>query len=187
MSLKLNVIIGSTRPGRAGPSIGKWVAEHAKKHGKFDVELVDLADFNLPLLDEPNHPRMQKYEHEHTKRWAESVASADAYIFVTPEYDYFPSAAVINALQTLAVEWSFKAAGIVSYAYVSGGLRAAQELRLLMSNLNMMPIPATVPIPFFPNFIDENKVFNPTDPMNDGLTASLDQLHTWASALKAGR
>jgi NAD(P)H-dependent FMN reductase len=187
MSLKLNVIIGSTRPGRAGPAIGKWAAEHAAKHGKFEVELVDLADFNLPLLDEPNHPRMQKYEHEHTKRWAESVASADAYLFVTPEYDYFPNAALINALQALSQEWSFKAAGVLSYGFVSGGLRAAQELRMLISNLNMMPIPATVPIPFFPNFIDENKVFNPTDPMNQGLDAALDQLATWAAALKAAR
>jgi NAD(P)H-dependent FMN reductase len=187
MSLKLNVIIGSTRPGRAGAPIGKWAADHATKHGKFEVELVDLADFNLPLLDEPNHPRMQKYQHEHTKRWAASVASADAYLFLTPEYDYFPNAALINALQALSLEWSFKAAGVLSYAYVSGGLRAAQELRLLMSNLNMMPIPQTVPIPFFTNFIDDNKVFNPTPPMNEGLTAALDQLATWAAALKAAR
>ncbi|TNM62850.1 NADPH-dependent FMN reductase [Aliirhizobium smilacinae] len=187
MSLKLNVIIGSTRPGRAGPAIGKWAADHAKQHGKFEVELVDLADFNLPLLDEPNHPRMQKYEHEHTRRWAASVASADAYLFLTPEYDYFPNAALINALQVLSLEWSFKPAGVLSYAHVSGGLRAAQELRLLISNLNMMPIPQTVPIPFFTNFIDEQKVFNPTAPMNEGLNAALDQLATWATALKAGR
>lgn len=187
MSLKLNVIIGSTRPGRAGPPVAKWAAEHARNHGKFEVELVDLAEFNLPLLDEPAHPRLQQYQHEHTRRWSASVASADAFLFVAPEYDYFPNAALINALQALSREWAFKAAGIVSYGGISGGLRSAQELRQLIGNLDMMAIPQTVPVPFFGKLIDEKGVFTPTQPVADGLTGALDHLAKWAAALKPAR
>eukprot|EP00913_Durusdinium_trenchii_P008153 g7650.t1 len=187
MSLKLNVIIGSTRPGRAGPAVAKWAAEHAKGHGKFDVELVDLASFNLPLLDEPHHPRLQQYQHEHTKRWSASVAPADAFLFVVPEYDYFPNAALVNALQALSVEWSFKAAGVLSYGGISGGLRSAQELRQLIGNLNMMAIPQTVPVPFFSNFIGDDHVFAPAEPVVNGLNGALDQLAKWAGALKTAR
>ena len=97
---------------------------------------MDLAEFDLPLLDEPKHPRLQQYEHEHTKRWSAAIGPADAFLFVTPEYDYFTSAALVNALQFLSVEWHYKAAGIVSYGGVSGGLRATQELRQLIGNLN---------------------------------------------------
>jgi NAD(P)H-dependent FMN reductase len=129
MSLKLNVIIGSTRPGRAGPVIGQWLKQAATEHGKFDVELVDLADFGLPLLDEAAHPMAQQYANEPTKRWSASVASADAFVFLTPEYDYFPPASLVNAVQVLLKEWSYKPAGVMSYAGVSGGLRAAQVLR----------------------------------------------------------
>ncbi len=184
MTLKLNVIIGSTRPGRGGPTIAKWVAEHAGNHGRFEVELVDLADFNLPLLDEPAHPRARKYEHEHTKRWSASVATADAYLFVAPEYDFFPNAALVNALQALSLEWSYKAAGVVSYGGISGGLRSAQELRLLIGNLNMMAITNTVPIPFYAKFINDEQVFTPTEQMGDSLTAALDELARWAGALQ---
>jgi NAD(P)H-dependent FMN reductase len=187
MSLKLNVIIGSTRPGRAGPPLAYWAAEQAKTHGKFEVELVDLADFNLPLLDEPAHPRLQQYQHEHTKRWSASVASADAFLFVAPEYDYFPNAALINALQALSVEWSHKVAGVLSYGGVSGGLRSAQELRQLIGNLNMMAIPHTVPVAFFSKFINEEKVFVPNDQMISGLNGALDELAKWGGALKTIR
>jgi NAD(P)H-dependent FMN reductase len=187
MSLKLNVIIGSTRPGRAGPAVAKWAAEQARTHGKFEVELVDLADFNLPLLDEPSHPRAQQYQHEHTKNWSASVASADAYLFVTPEYDYFPNAALVNALQALSREWSFKAASVLSYGGISGGLRAAQELRQLIGNLDMMAIQQTVPVPFFSKFIGDDGVFTPTEPMIEGLNGALDALAKWAAALKAAR
>ena len=131
MSLKLNIIVDSTRPGRVGPTIGRWVKETAVDQGKFDVELVDLADFHLPLLDEEANPAAQRYEHEHTKRWSRSVASADAYVFVTPEYCYFPPASLINAVQVVTREWAHKPEGVVSYGGVSGGLRASQCLRFL--------------------------------------------------------
>lgn len=187
MTLKLNIIIGSTRPGRAGPTIAKWVANAAHAQGTFEVELVDLADFKLPLLDEAIHPVMQQYQHGHTKRWAESVRSADAYIFVTPEYDYFPSAALINAVQVLSKEWNYKAAGVVSYGGISGGLRASQQLRLLLSDVNMHALPQVVPVPFFSQFIGEDGTFQPNEAMANGLTGLLKELEKWSVALKTLR
>ncbi len=187
MSLKLNVIVGSTRPGRRGLAVGQWLAEHAAGLGTFDVELVDLAQFNLPLLDEAAHPVMQRYEHEHSQRWSASVASADAYVFVTPEYNYFPPASLVNALQVVMREWGRKVSGVVSYGGISGGLRAAQQLRLLIASTNMHSLPQVVPVPNLPEFIDETGKFNPVAPTVDGTTAMLTELHAWAGALKALR
>jgi len=187
MTLKLNIIIGSTRPGRVGPNIAKWVAEVAKAHGAFEVELVDLADFKLPLLDEAVHPIMQQYQHAHTKRWSASVQSGDAYIFVTPEYNYFPPASLVNALQVLNKEWNYKAAGVVSYGGISGGLRASQELRLLMSTVNMHALPQVVPVPLFPQHIGEDGVFAPNEAMTTGLNGLLGELQKWSGALKTLR
>ncbi|MBB4121662.1 NAD(P)H-dependent FMN reductase [Martelella radicis] len=181
--MKLNIIIGSTRPGRVGPSIAKWVGDFAREHGKFEVEVVDLDDFKLPFLDEPKHPRLQEYEHEHTRKWSESVASADAFIFVTPEYDFFAPATLVNALQVVSKEWGYKPAGVVSYGGVSGGLRAAQELRTLIVNLNAHPLPQVVPIPFFPKFLGEDGKLTPNDEMKAGATGLLDELYKWAGPL----
>lgn len=187
MALKLNIIIGSTRPGRVGPVIAQWVSEAAIEHGVFDVELVDLADFGLPLLDEAAHPMAQQYVNEPTKRWSASVASADAFLFVTPEYDYFAPAALVNAVQALVLEWFYKPAGVVSYGGISGGLRSAQVLRQLLSNVNMHAHPQVVPVPNFPQFIGEDGVFRPNEPMRDGLKGLLDELLKWAEALKTLR
>lgn len=184
MPLKLHVIIGSTRPGRAGPAVAKWADEAARAHGQFDVELVDLADFNLPLLDEPNHPAKRQYTKDTTKRWSEKIAAADAFLFVTPEYDYFPPASLVNAVQVLSQEWMRKAAGIVSYGGISGGLRATQVFRSLLSNLNIHALPQTVPVPLFSQLIGEDKIFRPNDAMKDGLKVTLDELHKWAAALR---
>lgn len=187
MTLKLNIIIGSTRPGRVGPTVAKWVADAASAHGAFEVELVDLADFKLPLLDEAAHPMMQQYQHAHTKRWSASVGAADAYIFVTPEYDYYPPASLINAIQTLSKEWNYKAAGVVSYAYISGGLRASQELRTLLSNVNVHALPQSVPVPMFPQFINEEGTFTPNEALTGGLDGLLGELQKWSGALQTLR
>ena len=187
MALTLNIVIGSTRPGRVGPVVAQWITEAAFEHGMFNVELIDLADFGLPLLDEAAHPKAQQYVHEPTKRWSASVASADAFLFVTPEYDYFAPAALVNAVQTLMLEWFYKPAGIVSYGGISGGLRSAQVLRQLLGNVNMHALPQVVPVPNFPQFIDDDGVFRPNQPMRDGLINLLDELHKWAEALKVLR
>ncbi len=183
MSLKLNVVIGSTRPGRSGPAIARWFTDLAVEAGKFDVELVDLAEFKLPLLDEPIHPSLQQYQHAHTKRWSESVAGADAFVFVTPEYDYFAPASLVNAIQYVFKEWAYKPAGIVSYGGVSGGLRSTQTLRQLLGNLNVMAINQSVPVPFFRQYVGEDGAFRPADIAVDGARTMLGELHKWAGAL----
>lgn len=185
--MKLNIVIGSTRPVRVSPTIGQWVQQAALEHARFDVEVTDLAAVNLPLLDETAHPRLREYEHEHTKRWSAIVDAADAFVFITPEYDYFPSAALVNAIQYLALEWNRKPAGMVSYGGISGGLRAAQILRQLLVNLNVHPLPQVVPIPNFPQFIGSDQVFRPNAPMSQGMTAMLDELWLWAQALHGMR
>lgn len=187
MALKLNIVIGSTRPGRVGPVIAQWIHKAALGHDKFDVELVDLAEFALPLLDEAAHPKTQQYANEPTKRWSSSVASADAFLFVTPEYDYFAPAALVNAVQTLMLEWFYKPAGVVSYGGISGGLRSAQVLRQLLGNVNVHALPQVVPVPNFPQFIGNDGVFAANEMMQDGLNGLLDELFKWADALKALR
>src|SRR5262245_20375897 len=118
--LNLHVVIVSTRPGRGGPAVARWFVEQASSHGAFQMKLVDLAEVNLPLLDEPSHPRLRDYKHEHTKKWSATVAEADAFVFVTPEYNYSAPASLINALDYLFHEWAYKPAGFVSYGGVSG-------------------------------------------------------------------
>jgi NAD(P)H-dependent FMN reductase len=186
LALKLNIIVGSTRPGRVGPVIAQWLKEAAEKHGKFAVELVDLADFDLPLLDEAAHPATRQYSNLPTKRWSASVSSADAFLFVTPEYDYFAPAALVNAVQVLLHEWVYKPAGVLSYGGVSGGLRSAQVLRQLLGNVNVHALPQVVPVHSFSQFID-NGVFDPNDQIRGGVNAMLDELHKWARALRSLR
>jgi len=187
MSLNLKIIIGSTRPGRVGPTIAKWVETVATQHAKFNVELVDLADFKLPLLDEAAHPAKQAYEHQHTKDWSKAIGVADAFVFVTPEYDYFPPASLVNAVQTLSKEWGYKAAGVVCYGGISGGLRSSQALRQLLGNVNTHALPQVVPVPIFSQYIGEDGIFKPTDTMNSGLLNQFDELHKWSVALKSLR
>jgi NAD(P)H-dependent FMN reductase len=187
MPLKLKIIIGSTRPGRKGPTVAAWVAKAAAGHADFDVETIDLADLNLPLLDEPNHPAMKKYEHAHTKRWSAIADDADAFVFVTPEYDFFAPASLVNAIECLSQEWKYKPAGVVSYGGISGGLRSTQVLRGLLGNLGIVAIPQSVPIPFFPEFIGDDGVFVPNDKMKEGADLMFGELAKWGKALKPMR
>jgi NAD(P)H-dependent FMN reductase len=115
------------------------------------------------------------------------VASADAYVFITPEYDYFPPASLVNAVQVLSLEWKYKPAGVLSYGGISGGLRSAQELRQLLSSVDVHALSQVVPVPFFSQFISDEGVFRPNSQMADGARAMLDELRKWASALKAMR
>ena len=184
MPLTLKIVIGSTRPGRKGPSVAAWAAKTAEGHGAFDVDLVDLADFDLPLLDEAAHPSQQSYEHDHTKRWSAEMASADAFVFVTPEYDYFPPAGLVNAVQCLHREWRYKPAGVVSYGGITGGMRSSGQLKLLLGGLGMAAIPQGVALPFFGQHISEDGVFEPPGGAADQAKAMLDELQKWAGALK---
>lgn len=187
MSLQLQVIICSTRPGRVGPAVARWFAGYAAEHAKFDATLVDLADFNLPIYDEPNHPAMQKYEKAHTKKWSASVAAADAYVFVTPEYNYGPPPSFINALNFIYKEWNYKPCGFVSYGGVSGGLRAVQLAKQLVTSLKMMPMFEGVPVPMVAKLLDEKRELVPNELIAASAATMLNELHVWAEGLKQMR
>ncbi|MBS0249294.1 MAG: NAD(P)H-dependent oxidoreductase [Proteobacteria bacterium] len=186
MALKLNIIVGSTRPGRIGLPIAKWFTEAVSKDARYEPTLVDLADINLPIFDEPKHPLMQDYQHEHTKKWSAINAAADAFVFVTPEYDYFPPASLINAITYLSKEWNYKAAGLVSYGGVSGGLRSAQVLKLMLTAVKMMPLPEGVPIPFGGKQIEQG-VFKSNELIDLSVKNMLDELAKWSGALASLR
>lgn len=180
--MKLQVVICSTRPGRKGPAIARWFADVAGQEGSFEVELVDLADFELPIFDEPHHPRLQKYEHEHTKRWSAKVAEADAFVFVTPEYNYNPPPSFVNAVDYLVHEWAYKPAAFVSYGGMSGGLRAVQSAKLLLTTLKIMPLPDGVVLSsFFSQF--EGETFTASESNEAAAKATLVELRKWAGAL----
>lgn len=182
--LHLQVIIASTRQGRKGHLVGAWFEAIARKHDAFDIELIDLRDVALPMFDEPVHPRKQEYVHEHTRAWSETVKRADAYVFVTPEYDNVPPASLINAVQHLVREWAYKPVGFVSYGGVSGGTRSVQVLKQLVPVVHMMPIPEAVNIPFFSKSIDEDgEGFSPADVQAKAAGIMLDELAKWAKAL----
>lgn len=175
----LQVIIGSTRPGRTGLPVGRWVAEYAEKHGGFEVELVDLAEMSLPLIDEPNHPALRRYTHEHTNRWSATIERADSFVFVVPEYNHGVNAAIKNAIDYLVHEWAHKAVGLVSYGGVAGGTRAVNALRPTLSQLKMVPLPEGVIIPFVATFIDgegENRRFTASPEIEDSATTMLEAL-----------
>ena len=186
--LKLEVIVASTRAERKGPLVAAWFLDRARAHGKFDIELVDLAAVNLPVFDEPKHPRLRDYVHAHTKAWSETVARADAYVFVTPEYDFSTPASLVNALQYLLHEWAYKPAGFVSYGGVSAGTRGVQMTKSIVTALKMMPMFEAVAIPFFAHFIKaDTGSFEPGETQDKAAVVMLDELLKWATALKPMR
>jgi NAD(P)H-dependent FMN reductase len=180
----LQIFIVSTRPSRKGPAVARWFEEQARTHGRFEIEMIDLASVNLPLFDEPEHPRLQRYQHEHTKAWSASVQRADAFVFVTPEYNFSTPPSLTNALDYLLREWAYKAVGFVSYGGVSGGLRAVQMAKLTLSSLKMIPIVEAVTFPSFTKFIDPaTGVFTPEDAAVRAATTMLNELLRWTEAL----
>jgi NAD(P)H-dependent FMN reductase len=182
MPLKLNVITVSTRPGRVGPKVAAWFHGLARAHGGFEVAEVDLDSFGLPVFDEPKHPRFQDYQHDHTKAWSASVASADAFVFVTPEYNYSPPPSFVNAVDYLFNEWTYKVAGIVSYGGPLGGARAGQMEKLMLTSVKVMTIPEGVSIPL-PTHMKDGE-FQPSPPIEKSAAGMLDELVKWAGALK---
>ena len=182
----LSIIAASTRDGRVGFPVAEWFYRRAQEHGKFAAELVDLKQVNLPLFDEPNHPRLQKYEHEHTKEWSARIQRSDAFVFVTPEYNFGPSPALVNALDYVYKEWNYKAAAFVSYGGISGGMRAVQATKMIVTTLKMVPLVEAVAIPFFTKHI-ENGIFKSDDLFDRSASAVLDELVRWDSALKTLR
>jgi NAD(P)H-dependent FMN reductase len=178
----LQIIIASTRPGRVGPSVADWFYDRAVKTGSFEVELIDLAEVNLPMFDEPKHPRFGEYVHQHTKDWSATIKRGDAYVFVIPEYNYGFNAAIKNAIDYLNQEWAYKPLGFVSYGGVAAGTRAVQMLKQVVSALKMVPMADAVHIPFVAQFLDDQRVLQPNDVMEGAATALLSELSRWTLA-----
>jgi NAD(P)H-dependent FMN reductase len=184
----LQIVAVSTREGRQGIYVAEWFKEIATQYGKFAVEFIDLKEINLPMFDEPKHPRLKQYAHDHTKQWSALVERADAFVFVTPEYNFSAPPSLVNALDYLNREWFYKAAGFVSYGGVSGGTRGVQVSKGLLTALKVMPIPETVAIPFFAQFINaETKQFDPGDTQVQAAKVMLDELLRWTDAIKGLR
>lgn len=181
---KLGVVIGSVREGRVGQPIGEWFVDIARKHDGFDVTPIDLKELHLPPLEEPIHPRLQQYKDPKTKAWSATVASTDAFVFVTPEYNTGTPPALVNALDHLYVEWNYKAAGFVSYGGVSGGTRAVQMTKQILTTLKMVPIVEAVAVPFFPQLMDKDSgKFNGGELHEKAARVMLDELLRWTDAL----
>jgi NAD(P)H-dependent FMN reductase len=183
--IKLAIVIGSTRPGRKAEAVAHWVWEIVKKRDDAEFELVDIQDFNLPLLDEAMPPSMARYSQPHTKAWAAKIASFDGYVFVTPEYNHGPSGALKNAMDYLYREWNNKAAGFVGYGS-AGGTRAVEQLRLVMSELQVADVRAQVMLSLFTDF-ENFTTFKPAPMHEKSVNTMLDQLIAWSGALKTLR
>lgn len=188
MKPRLGIVIASTRVNRAGEPVAAWVIEKARAHGGFEVEVLDLRAIALPMLDEPNHPRLQNYTREETKAWSATIAALDAFVFVTPEYNHSSPPALLNALDHLFFEWHYKPVGMVSYGGVSGGLRSVQMTKLTLAALKMVPILEAVPLTFFAQLIDKTSgALVPGEANEKAAALMLDELVRWQSALQVLR
>jgi NAD(P)H-dependent FMN reductase len=179
--IRIGIIIGSTRPNRNGEQVARWVYDIASRRDDAEFELVDLRDYPLPHLDEPLPPSLGQYQNDHTKQWAEKIASFDGYVIVTPEYNHSTSGVLKNAIDYLYAEWNNKAVGFVSYGAV-GGARAAEHLRLVAGELQMADVRQQVTLSLITDF-ENFSVFKPGDYNLAALDTLLDQVVAWSAAL----
>lgn len=178
---RIGIIIGSTRPGRVGESVGKWVYENAQQRNDAEYELVDVVDYRLPLLDEPYPPAMARYERQHTFDWAAKISSFDGFIFVTAEYNHSVPGALKNAIDFLHAEWNNKAVGFVSYGS-AGGARSVEHLRVIAGELQMADVRAQVMLSLLHDF-ENFSVFKPSDGQQEALAPVFEQVVAWSTAL----
>ncbi|WP_329455222.1 NADPH-dependent FMN reductase [Streptomyces sp. NBC_01497] len=182
---KLGIIIASTRPGRVGLPVAQWVDKEARKHAGFDeVDLIDLAEVALPFMDEPSHPRLGQYTHQHTRDWSARVDACDAFVFVMPEYNYGFNAELKNALDFLHREWLHKPVGLASYGGAAGGVRAAQMIKQVLTTLKMTPLLEGLAIAFVQQFLDDESVFTPNEHIEGAAKAMFDELVRHEAALR---
>jgi NAD(P)H-dependent FMN reductase len=183
--MKIAIILGSTRPKRNGEAVAKWVYEIAKKRTDAEYELVDIRDYNLPLLDEPIPPAMGQYSQPHTKKWAEKIASFDGFVFVTPEYNHGIPGALKNAIDFLFAEWNHKAAGFVAYGSAMG-VRSVEQLRLVMGEIKIADVRQQVMLSLFTDF-ENMSVFKPAERHEKTVNAMLDEVVQWSQAMATVR
>jgi len=182
MVIKIAIILGSTRPGRNGEAVARWVYEIAKKRADAEFQFVDIKDFNLPLLDEPVPPSQGQYSKEHTEVWSAKIDSFDGYIFVTAEYNHGIPGALKNGIDYLYKEWNNKAAGFVGYGS-AGGVRAVEQLRLVMAELQVADVRAQVAVSISTEF-EDFRIFKPALYQENLVNNMLDQVISWGRALK---
>ncbi len=183
--LKVAIITGSTRPGRKADAVARWVHGLAAQRSDSTFEIVDIADYALPHLDEPLPPLAGHYSQSHTHRWAAKISSFDAYVFVTPEYNHSTSGVLKNAIDFLFAEWNDKAAGFVSYG-VQGGIRAVEHLRLVMGELKVADVRSSVALSVFDDFQDQTQ-FTPNSRHERSATTMLAEVVAWGTALRTLR
>lgn len=184
--IQLKIILGSTRDGRKGTAIADWVFNQAKKNTAFETELIDIKQLNLPFMDEPEHPRFQRYTHQHTKDWSAKIAAADVFIFVTPEYNYGMPAPLKNALDFLFNEWAYKPLAMVGYGGISGGTRSIQQLKQVTNALRMFPFDGLILANFTKQLNDEGG-FAATEANEKAAEAMFAQLVKLHESLKTMR
>lgn len=173
---RLMIVIASTRPGRGGWPVAQWFIQRATEHDGFELDVVDLVELALPMLDEPNHPRLRQYTQPHTREWSEQVEAADAFVFVTPEYNHGYPASLKNAIDYLHHEWRHKPVGFVSYGGVAAGTRSVEQLQQVVVAVRMTPLIEQVNIPFYQQFIDDNGVVQANDVMEQAADTMLESL-----------
>jgi len=183
--IKVGIIVGSTRPGRKAAAVAEWVHNLLKSRNDAAFEIVDIDDYKLPLLDEPVPPMMRHYSNPHTKRWSEKIDSLDAYIFVTPEYNHGTSGALKNAIDFLYHEWNNKAAGFVGYGG-AGGVRAVENLRLVMGEIKIADVRAQVALSMRTDF-ENFTTFKPNEQHDKAVHLMADEVIAWGTALKTLR
>lgn len=183
--LRIGVILGSTRPGRLGRQVADWVMGQVGQRSDAQYELVDLIDHPLPHLDEEVPPSMGRYQHEHTKRWADVIDGFDGFVVVTPEYNHSIPGVLKNAFDYLYAEWNNKAIGFVSYGS-AGGVRAVEQLRLIAGELQLADVRNSVSLPFASEF-EQHKTFRPSASTTESLEAMLEQLLSWTRAMEHAR
>ncbi|MEV4349332.1 NAD(P)H-dependent oxidoreductase [Actinoplanes sp. NPDC049596] len=182
---KIGIILGSTRPGRNGEPVARWVLDRAAQRDDAEFDLIDLLDYQLPHLDEALPPVTGQYANAHTKAWSERIARYDGFVFVTPEYNHSTSGVLKNAIDFLHSEWNNKAAGFVSYG-AQGGVRAVEHLRLVMGELQVADVRTQVSFGLYADFVDYT-TFQPGEQHEPVLTMMLDQVVAWSRALRTVR
>lgn len=188
--MRIAVIVGSTRPGRRGDDVASWVRQVGSRRDDAIFEVLDIAGFGLPLLDEPVPAAIGDYRHPHTLAWSKAVSRFDGYVFVIPEYNHSVPAAVKNAIDFLYREWHDKAAGLVSYG-ITGGIRAAEHLRLILAEVKVACVRSQVTLSLGSDFeitdITQPGTFAPVGHQEAQLERLLDELAAWSGALRACR
>jgi len=179
----LMIVVGSVREGRIGLPIAQWVRASVERDGRFELDWADLKEIDLPLMTEPNHPRLRQYTQQATLDWSARVDAADAFVFVQPEYNYSYPPSLKNALDYLSQEWWRKPLGTVSYGGISGGTRSVTALRVPEVAVGLVPTSANVEIPWAAKQIDDEGAFEPNEHQERMLAAQLDEIVALNAAL----